>query len=599
MTTDETQSPLAEARTHHEAGRLEAAAEGYRRALERAPDDPAIQLQLGQVSHELGLLPQALAVLEAAVRSRPDDAATQHALGVVLFDVNRREAAADAFRQAVALDPARADSHHYLGRTLFRLGLREDGLAAFRDALAVDPEHQPAKWALGLSLPQVYRSPEEIEIARGQWAARLDELSDQLSLDTPPAIDSAVEAMSSVTNFYLHYQGRDDLDLQRRFGALLHRVAAARFPALAEHPPARPAPGRRLRVGFVSAHFRFHSVMKTHGRWVTDLDRERFEVHLFHTSGIVDSTTEAVCRTADSYFRTTRPDVMVEAIAARRLDALVYLDIGMDPRTYVPAALRLAPVQCNTWGHPVTSGLPTLDYYLSSDLMEPADGAAHYSETLARLPNLSISYPRPPPAEAEPRAVGKPVYLCSQSLFKLLPQFDFVYPRIAAQAGACEFWFLEGVMKPLAATFRERLRHAFADYGLDAERYCRILPPAPYADFLALTRRADVFLDSFLWSGCNSALEAVACGLPIVTWPGPMMRGRHCRAILARLGVSETIASDPEDYCRIAARLGREPEFRRAVVAAMATGLDRVFNDAVPIQALGDFLETQCRNAPR
>jgi predicted O-linked N-acetylglucosamine transferase (SPINDLY family) len=540
-----------------------ALAAAHQRAVELAPEDPAAHRRLGRVLHELGRLPQALDALDKAVALDPDDAAAQHALGVV------------------------------------RLGHRDRSLAAFRRALEVDPGHQPARWALALSLPQIYQSVEQIDTARAQWAAGLDEVSARLALDTPQAVDSAVAAMSATTNFYLHYQGHDDLALQKRFGALLHRVAAAKHPALADRPPVGPAtPGKRLRVGFLSAHFRFHSVMKTHGRWVSELDRERFEAHVFHTSGLVDATTEAVRRSADSYFRSTRTDRLVEAIAERRLDALVYLDIGMDPRTYVPAALRLAPVQCTTWGHPVTSGLPTMDYFLSSDLMEPADGAAHYSETLVRLPNLSISYARPPVAEGAARTDGKPVYLCTQSLFKLLPQYDFVYPEIASRVGDCEFWFLEGVMKPLAVTFRERLAAAFARYRLDAGRYCRIYPAMPYPDFLALTRRADVFLDSFLWSGCNSALEAVGCGLPIVTLPGPMMRGRHCGAILACLGLTETIAEDQEDYCRIAARLGHDAAFRAAIAERMSSSADQVFDDATPIRALGDFLDSACRAGP-
>ena len=54
------------------------------------------------------------------------------------------------------------------------------------------------------------------------------------------------------------------------------------------------------------------------------------------------------------------------------------------------AAQRLAPVQCSSWGHPETSGFPTIDYFLSSELMEPRNGKDHYSEELVLLPNLSV-----------------------------------------------------------------------------------------------------------------------------------------------------------------------------------------------------------------
>ena len=113
------------------------------------------------------------------------------------------------------------------------------------------------------------------------------------------------------------------------------------------------------------------------------------------------------------------------------------------------AAQRLAAVQCCSWGHPVTSGFPTIDYFISSDLMEPADAADHYSERLIRLPNLSIYYE---PAEVPPVAIDRAqlglrasavVYWCCQSLPKYLPQFDEVFARIAVEVPDCQFTFIE------------------------------------------------------------------------------------------------------------------------------------------------------------
>lgn len=591
---------LAEVAAHHQSGLLEDAAAAYRRAITLIPNDPLVLCRLGRVLHESGRLVEAFNLLSKAVALAPDYTETQYLLGVVLFDLKRLRQAVKAFQQVITLDPDHADACHYLGLSFFRLGFREESLASFQLALKIDPSHLPAAWALALWLPQIYESKEEIDAAREQWVYGLEDLTRWLSLDTQAAIDSAISAMgsSSITNFYLPYQGRNDLTQQKRFGALLHRVAAAKYPDVDRSLRAHPAGARRLRVGFVSAHFRFHSVMKSHGRWITDLDRKRFEVHVFHVTGISDDTgtTDAIRDSADSYFCTTRTDLMVRAIEARQLDALIYLDIGMDARTYIPAALRLAPIQCVSWGHPVTSGLPTMDYFLSSELMEPPDGAAHYSETLVKLPNLGGSFPRPPVSMAEPCQKGhKPVYLCSQSLFKLLPQYDFVFPEIASRVGDSEFWFLESAMKPVADIFRERLIDAFGHYGMNAEQYCRIYPAMNYFDFLALNQKADIFLDSFLWSGHNSGLEALVCGLPIVTLPAPMMRGRHCFGILTRLGITETIAKDVEDYCRIAARLGSDENFRRAMADVMSSRADQIFDDATPIQALGEFLESTCR----
>ena len=153
-----------------------------------------------------------------------------------------------------------------------------------------------------------------------------------------------------------------------------------------------------------------------------------------------------------------------QTILADAPHVLLYPEIGMDPTSVALAAQRLAPVQCNALGHPVTSGCPTLDYYLTSDLMEPPGSAEQYTERLTRLPNLSIYYePDPPPTDAIARAdVGlRPtatVYWSGQSLYKYLPQFDDVYPRIAKAVPDSQFVFIEFYRGSyVTGLFRQRL----------------------------------------------------------------------------------------------------------------------------------------------
>ena len=122
-------------------------------------------------------------------------------------------------------------------------------------------------------------------------------------------------------------------------------------------------------------------------------------------------------------------------------EPMIYPEIGMGPVAAQLAAQRLAPTQCNFAGHPETSGYPTLDYFLSSDLMEPPDGPQHYTERLVRLPNMATYYEPvlPPPEANEAAEFGwpstVPIFWCGQSLFKYLPQHDAVFPRIAREVG--------------------------------------------------------------------------------------------------------------------------------------------------------------------
>src|SRR5206468_11240812 len=118
-----------------------------------------------------------------------------------------------------------------------------------------------------------------------------------------------------------------------------------------------------------------------------------------------------------------RPSLLAPLIRNDALDLLVYPELGMDATAFSLASLRLAPVQCAAWGHPVTTGLPTIDAFFSCAAMEPPDGDAHYSEKLIRLPGIGTRYPMPlAPDDAERTRFDlphtAPLLFCPQSLFK-------------------------------------------------------------------------------------------------------------------------------------------------------------------------------------
>jgi predicted O-linked N-acetylglucosamine transferase (SPINDLY family) len=139
------------------------------------------------------------------------------------------------------------------------------------------------------------------------------------------------------------------------------------------------------------------------------------------------------------------------------------------------------------------------------------------------------------------------------------------------------------------------LKRAFAAAGLRADDHCVFLNRLSQNKFVAAAGLTDVFLDSIGWSGCNSALECLAQALPIVTFEGKTMRGRHCAAILRMLDVPETIATTIDGYVAVATRLGRDSQFRQAISARMAENRDKVYRDRAPVTALEDFIERSVR----
>jgi protein O-GlcNAc transferase len=367
--------------------------------------------------------------------------------------------------------------------------------------------------------------------------------------------------------------------------------------------PSPPAPGERLRVGIVSGFFHQHTVWTLMLRgWLTQFDRQRFMLFGYHTGTRRDDATILAASLCERFRVGLSGHGWREAILADAPHVLIYPEFGMDPVAAGLAAQRLARVQCVSWGHPVTTGLPTIDHWLSSDAMEPVNGEDHYSEILVRLPGLGVHYePCEPPSLSLTRAElglrpGATVYWSGQALYKYLPQYDEVFPRIAQELDDCQFVFI-GFDRSHNVTglFRERLVRTFAEYGLDAAEHCVILPSLEHARFLAAIGLCDAVLDTIGWSGGKSTLEALTCDPAVVTLPGPLMRSRHTAAMLELMGATETIAGTVDEYVALAVRLARDAAWRTQIRLQVAANKYRLYRDRTTISALEDFLERVVR----
>jgi protein O-GlcNAc transferase len=273
----------------------------------------------------------------------------------------------------------------------------------------------------------------------------------------------------------------------------------------------------------------------------------------------------------------------------------------MNPLALRLAALRLAPLQAASWGHPETTGLPTIDCYLSAAGLEPAQAQDNYTERLVALPNLGCYYERAQwPGGRDPLGPlpdGAPLLVCPGTPQKYTAQHDAVLSAIARRLGRCRLAFFAPPGEAFAK-FRRRLEGAFARDGLRLDDYAVFLPWVAPADFLALLRRADLFLDSIGFSGFNTAMQAIECGLPLVTREGRFLRGRFASGILRRMGLSELVAASDEAYVELAVKIVRQREYAEDLRRRIAAQRGVLFADEAPIRALASFLEESV-GAPR
>ena len=590
----------------------QAAANCYQKSVALEPDNSDSFFKLAVALHSLGRFAEALSNYKQSLKLNPGSAETYFYLGNLFKDQNLYDQAEDSYRKSLQLNPKQARAHCYFGNMLQRRCLIDEAIASYNRALKQDPGLSEAIWSKLRLLPIINESTEQLDKYRQHYAEGLQQLDEQLNLDTPAQVNAALWGILSSSGFLLQYQGRDDRELQQKFGNLVQRTMAAHFPQwsrpIAMHPL---KPGERIRIGYASSYLYAHNGAIWLLGWLRQHDKSRFEVFCYHTGNIVDDKTKEFREYADHFYHLPndlkRP---CEQIVSDKLHILVYPELGMYAPTQLMAGLYLAPVQCTSWGHPVTSGFSTLDYWISSDLMEPENGQEHYSEKLIRLPNIAISYSRDQSDSINSKPVEKKradfglredavLYFCSQSLFKYLPENDHLLPTIAKKVPDAQFVFLEVLNKEVGEIFKKRIDLAFSEVGLNADDYCVILPRLIQEDYVIMNQLVDVFLDNPSWSGANTTLTAIDCNLPVVTLPTAFMRGRHSYAILKMMGITETIADSIDEYVKIAIRLGVDLNWRSEMRQKIKETKHKLYDDKTCVKGLEKFYEQAVKDKLR
>ncbi len=610
--------------------RLPEALEAYREAVRLAPDVYAYRYNEANVLSKLGRYHEAMLIYKLILEQQPEYADAHYGLGGALLGINDLTAAVSAYREAIrlrpdfsqayndlgaalqklddlpnatlcfawakSLDPSFTDAHYNLGCALYAQNKIDESILSYEEALRVSPRYGAAHFALCMAqLPMLYMTDAEIPRRRDAYQKHLHELISYA--DTPGNEATLAASVGSSQPFFLAYQGQDDKELQALHGALACQIMAHQYPPASM--AARPHKNEKIRIGIVSGFFHRHTVwsLLLQG-WLSRIDRSRFSIHCYHTGTKHDAVTACATELSDKFVEMLgSAENWRETIVEDAPHILLYPEIGMDPMAAHLASQRLARVQCVSWGHPVTTGMPTIDYFLSSDAMEPANAEAHYTEKLIRFPRLACWYEQGPlPSASASRSefglrASATVYWSGQALYKYLPQYDDVFPRIAREVGDCQFIFIAFARSEyVTQCFRDRLFKRFADYGLDPEYHCVVLSSLPHERFIAAAGQADIALDTLGWSGGKSTLDILDQDLPIVTLPGPFMRGRHTAAMFELMGIRDTIADGLDEYVATAVALAKDGRKRAELRQRIHDRKHVLYNDQAYIAALEEFI---------
>jgi protein O-GlcNAc transferase len=623
--------------------RLGDALASYDKALSLNPHHAPTYSNRGMVYLKLGRFEEALADYERAIALKPDLAENYVGRGDVFLRLKRFDEAFAAFNSALKINPRSAHAWHGRGAVISELKRYDEALLAYDKALEVDPDLSEAwisrsltcknaeRWQEATAaferylelrtptgctyrnhhirlashlfrldcIPAIYNSAREISDTRDHIVQSLDAIHSEInavnSAGGTVASQSIIDSLFASTGFYIAYQQQNDADLMRSYSLALQKI-------LLPDSTAADLPRRsrgRIRFGIASEYLKNHNGARWAYDWLCQLPTEDYEFfgYAFHFD--TDDVTSKFARLG-SFKRLTfgRESFTqtIKAIQADRLDVLMLPDVGMTASSRILSQYRIAPIQFTAWGHPVTTGSPNIDFFLSGDLMEPKDAQHHYSEELVRLPNLAL-YLEPGVYPPDPNATfdfpaDRTVYGALQSLFKYLPQYDSVYPQVAKQVPKALFVFVEAEPSTMT-TFAKRLAEAFARESLNAADFVRFVPRMSPNRFAALCKRIYASIDSIGWSGGNTTIQCLEENCPVVTFPGEFMRGRHSTAMLKMIGLDELIAVSLPDFVNKLVRLGQDPVVRSMAVKRISGNKHRLYRDRSFIEALDAFLKAK------
>ncbi|MBP7142413.1 MAG: tetratricopeptide repeat protein [Opitutaceae bacterium] len=539
------EASLSIAIQNHRAGRHEDAFKLYRELLGTAPGDARANAQMGLLLHQHGAHAQAIEHFDISLRADETQPTVWTNRGEAARSLDRLDDAEACFRRALQHKPNCAITHNNLGLVLYRRGKLSEAEAAFRLSISAAPE-RPTTW---VNLANVLRD----------WM-RFDEA--EAALRKAIEISPGEPAPRSNLIFLLGYRSEESPSEiyaeARQFGAP---------PDGAALPPLRPPQGnRRLRIGYLSPDFRSHPVATFVEPILAGNDSRRVEVFCYANVARPDAVTDRLRSRVSSWHSiyTLNDTAATSLIRSHELDVLVDLAGHTAGNRLGIFAQRAAPVQACYLGFFATTGLRTMDYWITDEVLHPPDYQDLFVEQLWKLPRCWLSYQAPADAPEPDVSIapdsGATVFGSFNQILKVTSSTVRLWASVLRRVPDSRLLLKTRSLGDNET--RSRVIALFKEEGIGSDRI-DLLPAMPSrAEHLASYKRIDIALDTFPYSGGTTTCEALWMGVPVVTLAGGTMPSRMSTSILTAAGDAGGCARSPEEFVEIAVRLAGEHRSR-------------------------------------
>jgi protein O-GlcNAc transferase len=500
---------------------------------------------LGKIHQRHGRLEDALAAYREVLRRDPNNASAHVDIGNVYQSQGEGAKAFESYQEAIRIDPEYAFAFSNVGATLNEEGLRDQAIAYCRRAIEIDPKFAIAHGNLAVALQAVGRYDESLAHHR-------------LAIECDPN-DAGLHGNLL---YLLNYDSANDpVSTFAEHRAWGRRHADPLTARSRGHDNDR-SENRRLRLGYVSGHFKAHAVNFFVEPVLASHDHDRFEVFCYSNVPVEDEVTARLRGHADGWrrIRGFTDEQAAEQVRADQIDILVDLSGHIGGNRLQFFAHKPAPVQVTYIGYQNTTGMRAIDYRLTDAYADPpGETDALYTEKLIRLPRSFFCYlpsaDAPPVVPPPAAANGYVTFGSFNNITKVRPEVLQTWSVILRGVSGSRLM----ILGDMADSLKHYLTETFAGLGIGAERL-ELAHRRPREGYLELIQRADVALDPFPFNGHTTTCDALWQGVPVVARRGSQYVSRFGCSGLATLGLEEFVATSAEQYAEIATRLALDPD---------------------------------------
>ena len=526
----------------------------YEQALQRSPDNPRLLYELGSVLREQNLFEEAKTHYARAMKLAPRSTDVLRNSADFFRSIRKNEEAADAYHQLIEItDSPDSSLYNNYAITLRDLDRFDEAEQMYMKSVELAPENAAGYNNLAILSMEMGKADESIEL-----------YAKAIELD--PNYGSARSNML----FFMNYSERfspEDL-----FAAHLEWQKYHAEPVVAgsDYHGNSSDPGRKLRIGYLSADLYGHAVSYFIDAALKYHDRENFEVYCYAHVLTPDDITKRLTSFVSKfrYIHQLNAREVAHLIREDEIDILIELGGHTAGNRLDVVALRPAPVQVTWIGYPNTTGLDCVDYRFVDEITDPVGRADEtHTEQLWRLPRsftcytptgLNLAESKTPPSEED----GYITFGSFNNSSKLSASTIKTWAKILERVPTAKL-----LLK--SASFsdddtKERFRKRFMDLGVEPERI-ELFGRLRTEDHLLLYNKIDIALDPFPYNGTTTSCEAIMMGVPIVTLAGDRHAARVTASILHQVDLDNLVGSDEDDYVKRAVNLANDPERLSAI----------------------------------